>query len=146
MFKFVSSKKSKERIEICRSCENYLPLLGNCKLCGCFMKLKVTLAGSECADKNNLRWGKEEGKDDLIEMKTGKYHREHLKHLMEVWPKIENGKIENEEQKHITIGLFNTMFNTNYELHTNCQKCLHTIWKGFKGIVDEIGLDKNCCN
>lgn len=39
------------RLEICLSCEHYNKIIGNCKLCGCFVKAKTKIKGSECPIK-----------------------------------------------------------------------------------------------
>lgn len=51
----VSREVYKERLSICRSCEDYNKPLMTCKNCGCFMKLKARMTMSECP-KN--KWSK----------------------------------------------------------------------------------------
>jgi hypothetical protein len=36
------------RLEICRACEYFRPKTETCRKCGCFMKLKTTLANAKC--------------------------------------------------------------------------------------------------
>jgi hypothetical protein len=36
------------RLEICKTCEYYRQKTNQCKLCGCFMKLKTTLENAKC--------------------------------------------------------------------------------------------------
>ena len=36
------------RLEICKSCEFYRASTNQCKKCGCFMKLKVSLGKASC--------------------------------------------------------------------------------------------------
>jgi len=36
------------RLSICRTCEFFKPRTERCAKCGCFMKLKVTLAEARC--------------------------------------------------------------------------------------------------
>lgn len=43
-----------QRWEICASCDKLYKPTNSCKLCGCFMKLKVTLPFAECPIK---KWG-----------------------------------------------------------------------------------------
>lgn len=45
---------SKQRMEICESCDRYLPDTGQCSICRCFMKLKTTMANMECPIQ---KWG-----------------------------------------------------------------------------------------
>lgn len=40
---FVDKETSKNRLDICKSCEFYNNLLGQCKKCGCFMPFKTKL-------------------------------------------------------------------------------------------------------
>jgi hypothetical protein len=43
-----SAEQQKERLDICGTCENYVD--SRCKLCGCFMKLKVKAGNVRCPD------------------------------------------------------------------------------------------------
>lgn len=36
------------RLEICKACDFYRPKTNTCKKCGCFMKLKTSLAHASC--------------------------------------------------------------------------------------------------
>jgi hypothetical protein len=38
----------KSRLEICKACEYFRPKTETCRKCGCFMKLKTTLANAKC--------------------------------------------------------------------------------------------------
>ena len=44
-----------KRWEICSKCEHLTKLTKQCKLCYCFMKLKIHVAKAECPDKPS-RW------------------------------------------------------------------------------------------
>jgi hypothetical protein len=44
---FSVEEVSKERLEICKSCEN-LKSMNRCKICGCFMDAKTKLARFSC--------------------------------------------------------------------------------------------------
>jgi len=37
-----------DRLKICEQCDRYLPKTGQCSICLCFMKLKTTMANTEC--------------------------------------------------------------------------------------------------
>lgn len=50
----VSDVTSKERLAICADCPFYIKATTQCKLCGCFMKLKTKLPNAACPDH---RWG-----------------------------------------------------------------------------------------
>ena len=39
---------AKSRLEICKTCEYFRPKTETCRKCGCFMKLKTTLANAKC--------------------------------------------------------------------------------------------------
>jgi hypothetical protein len=39
---------SKERLEICGTCEFYVPITTQCNQCGCFMRGKTLLLDAEC--------------------------------------------------------------------------------------------------
>jgi hypothetical protein len=45
---YVSKEVQEERFSICAGCPELMKLTNQCKLCGCFMKLKVKLAHAEC--------------------------------------------------------------------------------------------------
>ena len=39
-----------ERLEICKQCEHFEPVLQRCKLCGCLMYIKVRFPQAKCPD------------------------------------------------------------------------------------------------
>lgn len=45
---FVDEAVQQSRFEICNSCEFYFSPTGNCKKCGCFMKIKTKLKHAKC--------------------------------------------------------------------------------------------------
>lgn len=45
---FVEEKEKERRLAICNNCPNLYKLTGNCKLCGCFVKLKTKLKNQNC--------------------------------------------------------------------------------------------------
>ena len=53
-----------KRWDICSSCEHLTKLTKQCKLCYCFMKLKIHVSDAECPDnpKKWLKEGKKESK------------------------------------------------------------------------------------
>lgn len=55
---FVDKKEYDYRLNICKSCEN-LSILGQCKICSCFMRLKAKLSMSSCPinkwNESNIR-------------------------------------------------------------------------------------------
>jgi hypothetical protein len=40
-----------KRMSICEECPSYLKITGQCKQCGCFMKLKTKLQDARCPDR-----------------------------------------------------------------------------------------------
>lgn len=43
-----SDEVAKQRMDTCLSCDYLIKPTNQCQKCGCFMKLKTTLKGSEC--------------------------------------------------------------------------------------------------
>jgi hypothetical protein len=44
----VSEEKQKERLDICKKCEFFLPRRSRCSQCGCYMIQKVRFGASQC--------------------------------------------------------------------------------------------------
>lgn len=40
----------KQRLDTCKSCENFISITAQCKLCFCFMNLKTRIATAYCPD------------------------------------------------------------------------------------------------
>ncbi len=53
--KFTTEEVKEQRLEICRSCPEFLKLTQQCKLCLCIMPAKAILAHAECPIH---KWGK----------------------------------------------------------------------------------------
>ena len=45
---FVNKETYKERLDICRGCEHYFKPTGNCKFCGCFVRIKASMSVMGC--------------------------------------------------------------------------------------------------
>jgi hypothetical protein len=45
---YVEESVAKDRFDICKSCPELIKLTSQCKKCGCFMKIKTTLAHATC--------------------------------------------------------------------------------------------------
>jgi hypothetical protein len=75
-----------DRINTCKSCPN-LNKLNMCKLCGCFMPIKVRLKGSSCPDG---KWGAivEAAPESIVPFKPGSPG------FPEAAPKVENDSTE----------------------------------------------------
>ena len=127
---FVENKTYKERLNICRSCEHYFNLTGNCKVCGCFMRVKASISVMECPKHYWLKTEQTESPKEIPK---------HLKkELKEIYPKIQNGKADSIETKTKVIELYNTLYNTNYRTTTNCSSCLHTVFKGLTQLYEKL--------
>ena len=46
--KFIEKEAAQARYDICKQCPELEGITARCRKCGCFMKLKVKLAESEC--------------------------------------------------------------------------------------------------
>ena len=128
---FVTDAIYKERIAICKSCDKYIKLLGNCSICKCFMKIKSRIANQECAD-NPKKWIK------TTEVKRIKnLPQDIVDEVLKIYPDIETGKAKNIEVKKQIIQLYNIIHNTEYDTNTNCRSCLNTVYKAIKNLYNE---------
>lgn len=41
-------EEAKVRYDICKACENFIPITSQCRECGCWMKAKVRLRSNSC--------------------------------------------------------------------------------------------------
>ncbi len=127
---FVSKEIYKERLDICRGCEHYFKITGNCKICGCFMRIKASMGIMDCPEKY---WEKTIG-----EMKPNNEIPKHLiRESFDVWEGIKTGEAIDFETKERAVQLYNTIYQSNFKLTTNCVSCLNTVRLGIKRIVDE---------
>jgi|TARA_R100000482_G_scaffold124726_1_gene78672 signal transduction histidine kinase len=121
---FVANEVYKERMSICKSCEHYLSLLGNCGICKCFMKVKSRIAPMECPKGKWLK---------TTEVKEPKeIPQDIIEEVLDLFPKIKNGRAKTQEDKRKLITLYNTIYNTNYNTNTSCGSCLSTCFDGIK--------------
>ena len=129
---FVNKEVYKERLDICRSCDDYYKPTGSCKICGCFMRIKASLSISECAD-NPKKWLATKEYEAPKEIPT------HLKdEIKEVWKLIDNGKIKDVKSKQRLIELYNTIHDTTYSVNTNCSSCLKTMYLFMQDVITKI--------
>lgn len=127
---FVSKEVFKDRIDICRKCEYYFKPTGNCKVCGCFMRIKASISVMECPKGY---WLATEIVDKSVDIP------EHLlQEVRDIAPHIQNGKAKDIETKTKLIELYNVIYNGNYSTSSNCGSCLHTVYKGIKIIIDDL--------
>jgi len=45
---YVEGSVAKDRFDICKACPELIKLTSQCKKCGCFMKIKTTMATATC--------------------------------------------------------------------------------------------------
>ena len=130
---FVTKDIHKARLEVCRSCEHYLPLLGNCKICGCFMRIKSSISNMSCADtpkkwdavKSNIT--NENLPQDLID------------EVLEYKDQIISQRLKDHDTKKRVIELYNTIYNGRYKTTTNCSTCMKNIHHGLMQIIKKHG-------
>ena len=56
---------------------------------------------------------------------------------LEIYKDIENGKAKDYETKKKLIELYNTIYDANYKVTTNCGSCLGTIRKAIINIYEK---------
>jgi hypothetical protein len=128
---FVPDEVYKDRIAICKSCDKYLSLLGNCKICGCFMKVKARLAPMECA-ANPKKWQK------TTKIETPKeLPKEIIDEILDMWKDIKTGRAKDHTAKKRMIETYNVIHGTNYSAGTSCRSCLSTCFHGIKKLYNK---------
>lgn len=45
---YLNDEDTGKRLDLCRSCDKYIKLTHQCKMCGCFMNLKAKLKNASC--------------------------------------------------------------------------------------------------
>ena len=83
----------------------------------------------ECPEK---KWRKE-GKAKTIE----KIPKHLIKEAFDVWEGINTGRAVDIETKKRAVQLYNTIYQSNFKLTSNCASCLNTVKLGIKRIIDE---------
>ena len=127
---FVNKEIYKARLEVCRYCDEYFKPTGNCKVCGCFMRIKASIGVMECPNEYWLATQEYEAPEEIpIHLK---------KEIKEVWKLIENGKVKDTKSKQRLIELYNTIHDTTYSTKTNCSSCLHSIYNFMKDVITKI--------
>ena len=46
--KSASTEVARERLKVCKDCDQYKKIIGTCALCGCVLEAKVMLLQAEC--------------------------------------------------------------------------------------------------
>ena len=128
---FVKNEVYEERIEICRECVYYKKLLGNCSICGCFMKIKSRISVMECPKKYWTASNKIESPDIIPE--------ELIEECLLIWDDIKTGVAKNVTVKKKMVELYNTIYGTRYKPTSNCGTCLNNCFQGIKQIKEKYG-------
>ena len=109
---FVPDEIYEERLAICRECIYYSSILGQCKRCLCFVKLKARLAPMACPQKFWDKTTEVTAPDDLPQ---------HLiDEILDLWKDLKTGRAKDHEAKKKMITLYNVIYNTNYGTGTSC--------------------------
>ena len=126
---FVPNSIYEDRITICKSCVYYFKPTGTCKDCGCFMKIKARLAPMECSQK---KWQK------TTDIETPEsLPQEIVNEILDMWEDLKTGRAKNQAAKKRMIETYNTIYNTNYDVRTNCGSCISTCFDGIKKLYKE---------
>ncbi|QDP68044.1 MAG: hypothetical protein GOVbin3264_25 [Prokaryotic dsDNA virus sp.] len=126
---FVNKETYKERLSICRSCDDYFKPTGTCTVCGCFMRIKASVSVMQCPKEYWLATKEHESPKELP--------KHLIKEVLNIYPDIKNRTIKDHETKKKLIELYNTIYDFNYKVTTNCRSCLSTVHNGIKKIYDE---------
>lgn len=124
---WTTSEIRKQRLDICNDCEHYFSLTGNCRLCGCFMKVKSSIAVMSCPDN---KW---EAVKELTKIKD--IPEDLMKEVRKLWKDIKIGYAKDSETKRKLADLYNTIYGTSYNKNTNCSSCWNTMYKGIKSLI-----------
>ena len=130
---FVNKEIYKARLEVCRDCEHYLPLLGNCKICGCFMSVKAAISNMDCAD-NPKKWIATK-----YTQKTDDIPQHLIDQVLEVQDQIKQKKLKDQDTKGRIVELYNTIYKERYKPTTNCSTCMKNINHGLMIIIEKYG-------
>jgi len=126
---FVTDEVYNDRMAICKECVYYSSLLGQCKRCLCFMKIKARIGGQECPQKYWAKTTEMKAPDDLPQ--------EIIDEILDVWKDLKTGRAKNIAAKKKMIELYNTIHNTNYGTGTSCGSCLSTCFDGIKKLYNK---------
>ena len=121
---FVPNEVYEDRIAICKNCIYYSKLLGQCKVCLCFMKIKARIAPMACPQKYWDKTTEVKAPDDLPQ--------EIIEEILDIWKDLKTGRAKDVAAKKKMIELYNTIYMTNYKTGTNCGSCISTCYDGIK--------------
>jgi len=126
---FVPKDIYEDRMEICKGCSYYSSVLGNCKICLCFMKVKARIAPMECPKKYWIKTVEVEVRTDIP--------KEIIAEIIALWPDLKTGRAKDQTAKKKMIEIYNVIHNTNYSTGTNCGSCIAACFDGIKKIYKE---------
>ena len=126
---FVPKEIYEDRMSICKGCVYYSSVLGNCKICTCFMKLKSRIATQECPKKYWLKTTEIQKTKDIPE--------EIIEEIILLWEDLKTGRAKDQAAKKKMIEIYNTLHNTNYSVRTSCGSCIAACYDGIKKIYKE---------
>ena len=126
---FVPQEIYEDRIAICKGCSYYSSVLGNCKVCLCFMKLKSKISSQSCPKGKWQKTSEVEVRTDIPE--------EIIAEIIILWPDLKTGRAKDQEAKSKMIQIYNVIYNTNYSTGTNCGSCIAACFDGIKKIYKE---------
>ena len=130
---FVPQKVYEDRIAICKGCVYYSSLLGNCKICTCFMKVKSKISSQSCPKGFWSKTTEVEVRTDIPE--------EIIAEIVLLWEDLKTGRAKDQTAKKKMIEIYNTLYNTNYSVRTNCGSCIAACFDGIKKIYKEYSKD-----
>ena len=97
------------------------------------MKVKARIAPLACPQKY---W------DKTTEVETpDTLPQEIVDEILDMWKDLKTGRAKDQAAKKKMIELYNTIYNTNYGVRTNCGSCISTCFDGIKKIYNEYSKD-----
>tara|TARA_R100000995_G_scaffold18009_2_gene7314 strand:- start:4521 stop:4925 length:405 start_codon:yes stop_codon:yes gene_type:complete len=127
---FATSEVYKERMSICRDCVYYFKLTGNCKVCGCFMKVKSRIGSMSCPK------GKWDKSHDRINT-PNELPQEIIDEIINLYPDIKGRRAKDYETKFKMIDLYNTIHRTRHNKGTSCKPCLSEIFNSINKLYNK---------
>jgi len=131
---FVDEETFAYRLGICRECPEYFKFTGNCKVCGCFMRVKASIGTLKCPLNKWRAIGKTNSNPEVPDLIIAE--------LKELLPKMRGSTVQDVETKRKLIEIHNTVYNTNYKPNSNCNSCLAQVKKGIDNIIDKWELEE----
>tara|TARA_R100000655_G_scaffold108074_1_gene159388 strand:- start:1553 stop:1978 length:426 start_codon:yes stop_codon:yes gene_type:complete len=131
---FVPSEIYEERIKVCKDCVYYSKILGNCKICGCFMKIKARISQMHCP---KYYWKMHDFGFDEKKL-TKEIPEDIKKEVCEIYPLIKSGRAPNKETTRRLVELYNIIYGGSFDSRTSCSSCLETCWRGILKYHEEI--------